>query len=71
MYSETSDLRKELKMAVIQKYEYIRIKLDFGDLSELNRYSNDGWQVVTVVTSDPVPGFSLFHWALLERPIPN
>jgi hypothetical protein len=28
------------------RYEYIRIELDFGDLSELNRYSADGWRVV-------------------------
>ena len=47
----------------MRAYEYIRLKLDLGDLSELNRYSHQGWHVTAVVAD---AAFS--YWALLERP---
>jgi hypothetical protein len=43
------------------RYEYIRISLDFGDLSQLNSLSSYGWRVAAYA-----PGY-----ALLERPLPN
>ena len=50
-------------------YEYIRIKLDMGDLSELNRFSNDGWRVAAIAY-DIVEG-CIRDYALLERPLPE
>jgi hypothetical protein len=47
----------------VRAYEYIRLKLDMGDLSELNRFSQDGWHVAGIVADG---AFS--YWALLERP---
>ena len=54
------------------RYEYITIPFDIGDLSDLNRYSMNGWRVVCVV-SDPTnkPGEFPRHFALLERPLPG
>jgi len=50
------------------KYEYIRIRFDFGDLSELNQYSQDGWRVVAVVQAGKFEyPHELPYWALLER----
>jgi hypothetical protein len=58
----------------MKRYEYIRIQFDFGDLSELNRYSGDGWRLIQ---AGPVAGHieiaqpsnRFLYWALLERPI--
>lgn len=47
------------------KYEYIRIEIDFGDLEQLNRFGQDGWQLVQVVYSDDI-NFHKFY-AMLER----
>lgn len=41
-------------------YEYIRLQFDIDDLEALNRYSQDGWRVVAVISG---------RYALLERPI--
>jgi hypothetical protein len=47
------------------RYEYIRILLDWGSLSELNSLSGDGWRVVGVYPDEDG------NWTLLERPLPN
>jgi hypothetical protein len=47
----------------MRAYEYIRLGLDMGDLSELNRFSRDGWHVAGVVKDA-----AYSYWALLERP---
>lgn len=44
-------------------YEYIRLKVDFGDLEELNRFGSVGWRVVHV---QPLSG-GTNNWVLLER----
>lgn len=49
------------KKVMSTRYEYIRLRLDFGDLEELNRLGGEGWRVVAVVPS------SDHFWALLER----
>jgi hypothetical protein len=47
------------------RYEYIALEFGFGDLSALNRYSNDGWKVVSVQ-----PQFKcLAFYAMLEREV--
>lgn len=43
----------------MQGYEYIRISIDFGDLSELNSLSSTGWRVV----------YGNDKYLLLERPL--
>jgi hypothetical protein len=54
-------------------YEYIRLEIDFGSLSALNRFSRDGWRVVQVVPIGSegdvrmVDGERFSHYALLER----
>lgn len=62
----------------MQKYEYIRLEFDPGDLEQLNRYSQDGWKVSCVFLGNNMaynPNIDLIHeipvyWALLERPTP-
>ena len=44
-------------------YEYIRTKLDWGDLEELNRLGSVGWRVASVVLDRDI------CWVLLERPL--
>jgi hypothetical protein len=51
----------------MQAYEYIRLGIDMGDLSALNRYSADGWRVVSIVATDRS---NREQYALLERPLP-
>ena len=68
-----------------RKFEYIRLAIDVGDLSELNGLSSVGFRVVAVInevetvvdpTLDPhLPWSSSFshrlvHYALLERELP-
>jgi hypothetical protein len=48
------------------RYEYIRIELDFGDLSELNKLSSHGWRAVSVVENQEN---NYKYWCLLERPL--
>ena len=48
----------------MKRYEYIRLAVDFGDLSELNRLSGIGWHVVAVVQDEHA------NWMLLERELP-
>lgn len=51
-------------------YEYVRIEVDFGDLSELNRFSADGWRVVWIVEAIRNVDARIrvpVHIALLER----
>lgn len=48
------------------KYEYIRLKFDFGDLEEMNRLSTSGWRVISVT---PDQDRARVNWALLERPL--
>ena len=50
---------------VITRYEYMRLTLDFGDLSDLNSLSSEGWKVVAVV---PDPHDEFQYYVLLERP---
>ena len=46
------------------RYEYIRLLIDMGDLSELNRLSSiGGWRVVSIVRDTGQ------NFALLERPL--
>ena len=45
-------------------YEYIRLDLDMGDLSELNSLSSVGWKVVAILPRNDGEGY-----VLLERPI--
>lgn len=67
------------------KYEYIRLAIDVGDLSELNSLSSVGFRVVAVIDEtetvyDPTfdktkPGIipcaeCVVHYALLERELP-
>lgn len=52
------------------KYEYIGLKVDFGDLSSLNRYGSVGWHVAHV--KDSGAGLSPYEvQVLLERRIPD
>jgi hypothetical protein len=44
---------------MIQCYEYIRIRFDWGDLDELNRLSVNGWKIV----------LKEGDYLLLERPL--
>ncbi len=61
------------------KYEYIRLAVDVGDLSELNSLSSVGFRVVAVidekdsayVDSDGCIYRGLVHYALLERELPE
>ena len=68
-----------------RKFEYIRLAIDVGDLSELNGLSSVGFRVVAVIdeveafvdpTLDPhMPWASavsnrVVHYALLERELP-
>jgi len=58
----------------MSRYEYIRLRLDFGDLSELNRYSGDGWRVVATVPMDShnssaCDRIDAATWLLMEREI--
>lgn len=50
-------------MARFLRYEYIRLRLDMGDLRELNSLSGYGWHVVAVVNQFGA------DYALLERAI--
>lgn len=50
-----------------ETYEYIRLKFDFGSLSELNSLSRDGWKVISVVQCHLDSRHT--HTALLERPL--
>jgi hypothetical protein len=51
-------------------YEYIRLEIDMGDLSELNSLSADGWRVVAVIEDSGLEGGAA-HFVLLERPLPQ
>ena len=56
-------------------FEYISIKLDFGDLDELNRLASVGFRVVAVVPNhfyvDLDEQFETPQYALLERSLPE
>lgn len=59
----------------MKKYEYIRIGIDMGDLSELNALSGTGWKIVAVVNNpyfhrDDRVFDAISHYALLERELP-
>lgn len=45
-------------------YEYIRLEMDWGDLSELNQLGSAGWRVVAVQPNWKDHNSS---WVLLER----
>ena len=48
------------------KWEYIRARVDFGDLQQLNNLGSTGWEVCASVTS----GSNSFDaWVLLKRPL--
>jgi hypothetical protein len=55
----------------MRTFEYIRLPLDMGDLSELNALSSVGWRVVAVVyhklTGDLLKDREHENYALLER----
>ena len=56
------------------RYEYIRLAIDVGDLSELNGLSSVGFRVVAVIDEWELGGltdFERIHYALLEREIPS
>lgn len=53
-----------------ERYEYIRLPFDIGDLSELNRFGGDGWRVCSVFQQAGGEAGDI-HIALLERKIPN
>jgi hypothetical protein len=57
-----------------QRYEYIRIEIDMGDLTKLNSLSSVGWRVVGVVQEKRVTQYmgtpTWANFALLERPLP-
>lgn len=62
----------------VKRYEYIRIEIDMGDLSELNVLSGTGWKVVAVIDEEvngptygdiEAEGIHTIHFALLERPL--
>lgn len=44
-------------------YEYIRLRVDRDDLSQLNRFGRDGWRVVAVLGRTE----NYTTWVLLER----
>lgn len=52
-----------------RKYEYIRIRFDSGDLTQLNRMSSAGWRVAT--SWQEAVGGIFFTYALLERELIN
>jgi|HubBroStandDraft_3_1064219.scaffolds.fasta_scaffold43364_2 hypothetical protein len=54
------------------KREYIRLLLDFSDLSELNRLAASGWKAISVVPILRVPILTRpnHYWVLMEREIP-
>lgn len=47
-----------------QKYEYIQMSIDLGDLVQLNRFGSEGWRLVQIVQMEMV------DIALLERSVP-
>jgi hypothetical protein len=58
-------------------YEYIRLKIDTGDLKGLNGLSSMGWRVVAIVQEPHLytveghwPFSQMENFALLERPLP-
>lgn len=53
------------------RYEYIRIGVDIGDLTQLNDYGMNGWRVVGIFLSSMGPTAYPTHYALLERSIPG
>jgi hypothetical protein len=48
------------------RYEYIWLCFNYGDLTAMNRYANDGWKVVYVSPSEDIETFV----ALMERQLP-
>ena len=50
----------------VNKYEYIQLNFDFGDLAQLNRLASEGWHVVFVTELRHRSHGSPFV-ALLER----
>jgi len=56
---------------MMPRYEYIRLYIDPDDLGPLNRYSKDGWRVVSVIrTAQPIDLLQFSWCALLERELP-
>lgn len=49
----------------MKAYEYIRLQVDLGDLSALNRFGAAGWRVVAIVEAITIGP----PYALLEREI--
>jgi hypothetical protein len=50
----------------MKRYEVIRLEFDPGDLDELNRFTNDGWQVCGVCSMGQFE-----HYAMLQRELPD
>lgn len=56
------------------RYEYIRLEVDMGNLTELNGLASSGWHVVAIVdeVQTKAHGYKhVVHYALLERPLPG
>lgn len=52
-------------------YEYIELRFDFGDLTEMNSLSSAGFRVVHVAPLENGNEYQGYYIALMERPIPE
>jgi len=53
------------------KYEYIQLRFDYGDLSEMNQLSSVGFRVVVVSHEPSDNEYQGDYFALMEREIGN